>query len=63
MKKFFWTMLSGPDGDISAKRSTVFALLVSLVVYIFLPKANPAIVGSMLGAITLILGVQAVTRS
>ena len=54
----------GPDGDISSKRVVMFWLLIILTIYIFTAKiVEFQVIGSLLGAITAIAGVQAISHT
>jgi uncharacterized membrane protein len=67
MKAFLLKMLSGVDGDISAKRVIAFMLTVAVILYVlislFKGDADPLVVTAMLSAVTGILTVGAFTKS
>ena len=67
MKDFFNNMLSGPDGDISAKRVTAFALVLAGIAYAFIGlaigKPDPTTVGVLIGGGTGILIGAAVSHT
>ena len=55
--------LFSPKSDASMKRFVVFVLLVYLGFYIFSAVPKPEIAVQLLGAITLLLGVAAITKT
>lgn len=64
MIEFFKTMLSGMDGDISAKRVSAFALYVAGIVYIFVSESpDPNVLYSVFGSATALLGIGAATHT
>jgi hypothetical protein len=62
--EFLTSIFKGPTGDGSAKRVIAFYLLLLFTYYIITAKTpDSSIVYSILGTITLLLGVSAVTKT
>jgi hypothetical protein len=57
------SLFQGPNGDISSKRISAMALIISGIVLAFWKPDEVGMVGTLLGTGTGILGIQAITKT
>jgi small-conductance mechanosensitive channel len=62
-KNYIWTLLMGPNGDVSSKRTMAILLIICGIIFAFINVSADITTSILIGAGVGLLGVGAITKT